>query len=252
MSRRLLLLEQELDGSEEASEVLTEIGESSLPKRILKAVGVAGVSALIAYFLRVHIAEEAIKRHLRKALPAIKELERRFERHPRDELALKNFLNAYHEATARVINDTTLHLIAAFVVAVILLSIVAFRESSILEDDEPEKIDPTVVREKAKKCYKQVVEAFKKAVKVVEKTAKDLLSFSAKHKVGIGALLILVTTGIAILAYLKRRRVAAHTAIEALRSAGLTAKSPIVIGACTVGVVAIAAAVYLVYRRKRV
>jgi len=153
----------------------------------------------------------------------------------------------------RALKVTAVALIAALVLAIIALNLkLILGSTTFVEQNGNVKADSESIKQKAKEYYQRAAGAVKKAINAVAGKVRSIINFAKEHKVAAGAVLVLVVLGVAILILLRREKVNTHTAVEALRSVGLTAKSPVVIGACIIGIAAIAAAVYFIYKKKTV
>jgi len=160
--------------------------------------------------------------------------------------------------------------IAALVVTAVLLYLKAFRGGTVLEQNDHEggyeDEETTRLHQAVTDLYEQnldmVQRELAKAIDDMRASLKETITRGVreivdavnkayrKDKLIIGLLIVLSIIGIAMIVYLKRRGVSAHIAVETLRSAGLSAKSPVIVGVCIVGVLAIAVAVYFIYRKK--
>jgi len=235
-----LLLEQEAGVEGGAASFLAKLGGDPRLKRVLKIVGVVALATLLADVAAYAVAKSLISKHFGE-----------IEAYTLTPVRISELMKSI------ALKATTIGAVAA-AVAVILVSKAAFQESAILAEEEKgekkeeKKLSAETIKEKAKGCVGRVKDALKKAAEVVGKKAEAVVNFVKEHKKASAAvLLVLVLIGVAILIYLRRERVDVHTAIESLRSAGLTARSPIVIGACILGVLAIAAAAYFIYKKKK-
>jgi len=251
-----LLLEQETSWINKVSAALAKVGLSPRLKKVLKLVGIAAVGSILS----LAVATTELKRFwndVRSTMTAsLLKFKGTTEEQPAEqeaeEITKALELSKHFENIASTLAQSAMITgVIAFAVAVVLLGIIVFRESFTLVEDDEKKLSLGAVKAKAKECYHRASEALKKAAAVVKGKAKDLINYAKEHKKGAAIVVVLVVVGVAILIYLRRERIDAHTAIESLRSVGLTAKSPVVIGACIVGVLAIAAAIYFIYKKKK-
>jgi len=262
---QLLLQEQETTPMRRALAFLRDVGKSSRLRKVLLLVGILAVSSLIAQAVAVLVAlirDKSIREELKNLRIDLK-----------NPLETKQRIDDFLQ---NVIQSQSWVCTAALIITVVLLYIKLYKESAVFEQGSDgvgnksksnskeffakftEEFDEEL--KELKKRMSDVLDAAKKAAKLEE--GEDVIEAlrryvieqeqrAERRRVIIGALVILIFVGLTVLICLKRKGVRAHTAIETLRSVGLSVKSPVIIGACVIGVLAIAAAVYFVYRRKR-